>query len=293
VIWAALLGAALGAGCWLVARAAMPPARPLRVLADELVVPRARPGARGAASSGVRRRWEDLAARLGGATSDRLAADLAVLGRTPARHTLDKLGYGVLFFGLALVPAFLFPFLDVDVPVATAVLGALMFAAVGWLYPDIEVRSRAVAARRAWSQALTVYVDIVGISLAGGAGVEDALMVAARAGTGPQFEQLDAALRAAQTRRQKLWHALDDVGLRGDIRPLRELASAVDLAAESGSRIRETLLAKATALRIRQLTDAEAEAQKASETMGVAPALMAIAAVVLIGYPAVSRFLSG
>ena len=55
----------------------------------------------------------------------------------------------------------------------------------------------------------------------------------------------------------------------------------------------ETLLAKATALRVRQLTDAEAEAQKASETMGVAPALMAIAAVVLIGYPALARFLSG
>ena len=39
-------------------------------------------------------------------------------------------------------------------------------------------------------------------------------------------------------------------------------------------------------MRIRQLTDAEADAQKASETMGIAPALMAIAAVILIGYPA-------
>ena len=41
-------------------------------------------------------------------------------------------------------------------------------------------------------------------------------------------------------------------------------------------------------MRIRQLTDAEADAQKASETMGIAPALMAIAAVVIIGYPAVA-----
>ena len=57
-----------------------------------------------------------------------------------------------------------------------------------------------------------------------------------------------------------------------------------------GSRIRETLLAKANALRVRQLTEAEADAQRASETMGIAPALMAVAAVVLIGYPAVARF---
>ena len=213
-----------------------------------------------------------------------------MLGRTGERYVLDKLAYALLFLALALVPAVLFAVLDVGVPALTSLVGAVLFAAAGWFYPDVDVRSRAVAARRAWSSALTVYVDIVGISLAGGAGVEDALMVAARAGTGPQFEQLNATLRAAQTRRRKLWHALDELGATADIVPLRELAAAVDLAAESGSRIRETLLAKANAMRIRQLTDAEADAQKASETMGIAPALMAIAAVVIIGYPAVARF---
>ena len=86
-----------------------------------------------------------------------------------------------------------------------------------------------------------MFVDVVGISLAGGAGVEDALMVAAQAGNGPQFGELARAIRAAQTRRRKLWHALDDLGARCDIVALRELAAAVELAAESGSRIRETL----------------------------------------------------
>ena len=180
--------------------------------------------------------------------------------------------------------------LDVGVPVLTTLVARCCSPPPAGSTPTSRSAPGPSAARRSWSQALTVYVDIVGISLAGGAGVEDALMVAARAGTGPQFEELDATLRAAQTRRRKLWHALDELGARSDIVPLRELASAVDLAAESGSRIRETLLAKANAMRIRQLTDAEADAQKSSETMGIAPALMAIAAVVLIGYPAVARF---
>jgi tight adherence protein C len=116
-------------------------------------------------------------------------------------------------------------------------------------------------------------------------------MVAADVGSGPQFDELRDTLRAAQTRRRKLWLSLDDLGARIDVLPLRELAAAVDLAAESGSRIRETLIAKAAAMRVRQLAETEADAQKASETMGVAPALMAIAAVVLIGYPALARFL--
>ena len=290
MIWAAVLAGALGAGVWIIARALVPPARPLRALAEELVEPRAATSVRPFHSAAARKRSHQLAARLAGAPSERLAADLAVLGRTGERYVLDKLAYALLFLALALVPAVLFAVLDVGVPALTSLVGAVLFAAAGWFYPDVDVRSRAVAARRAWSSALTVYVDIVGISLAGGAGVEDALMVAARAGTGPQFEQLNATLRAAQTRRRKLWHALDELGATADIVPLRELAAAVDLAAESGSRIRETLLAKANAMRIRQLTDAEADAQKASETMGIAPALMAIAAVVIIGYPAVARF---
>ena len=290
MIWAAVLAGALGTGVWIIARALVPPARPLRALAEELVEPRAVTSVRPFDSTAARKRSHQLAARLAGAPSERLAADLAVLGRTGERYVLDKLAYALLFLALALVPAVLFAVLDVGVPALTSLVGAVLFAAAGWFYPDVDVRSRALAARRAWSSALTVYVDIVGISLAGGAGVEDALMVAASAGTGPQFERLNATLRAAQTRRRKLWHALDELGATADIVPLRELAAAVDLAAESGSRIRETLLAKANAMRIRQLTDAEADAQKASETMGIAPALMAIAAVVIIGYPAVARF---
>jgi tight adherence protein C len=291
MIWAAVLAAGVGAGILLIARGLAPPTRPLRALAGELVEPRdamlPHPGPAGC----VRHRWQRLAVRFGGGQSERLAADLAVLGRSSVRHALDKLGYALVFLVLALIPALVFPLLDVAVPSLSVVLAALLLAGAGWSYPGLDVRSRARTARRAWARALTVYVDIVGISLAGGAGVEDALMVAADVGTGPQFGELRSTLRAAQTRRRKLWHAIDDLGARIDVLALRELAAAVDLAAESGSRIRETLIAKAAAMRVRQLAETEADAQKASETMGIAPALMAIAAVVLIGYPAVARFL--
>jgi Flp pilus assembly protein TadB len=287
MILAGLLAGTLAYGMLLIARTLRPPPRPLQVLSEELREPRAVRSIAG----GRRRWWERLAVRLGTGTSARLSADLSVLGRSPTRHALDQLGYAVVFTALGLLPALVAPLVGVAVPVVAVIAVALAFGAVGWCYPELEVRSRARAARRSWAQALTVYVDIVGISLAGGAGVEDALMVAAHTGTGPQFEELSATLRAAQTRRRKLWQALDELGERSDIVPLRELASAIDLAAESGSRIRETLLAKAGAMRIRQLTDAEAEAQKATETMGIAPALMAVAAVVLIGYPAVARFI--
>ena len=289
MIWAALLAAGIGGGLVLIVRGLAPAARPLHLLADELTAPRARAGGY-RANDDARARWRRLVVRVTGAQSARLAADLSVLGRSSSRHTLDKLGYAGVFLAMVVAASALVPLVGVAVPVVPALAGAVGFAAFGWYYPELEVRSKARAARRSWAEALTVYVDIVGISLAGGAGVEDALSVAARSGSGPRFAELDDVLRTSVTRRQKLWLALDELGERSDIPALRELAAAVDLAAESGSRIRETLLAKAGAMRTRQLTDAEADAQKASETMGVAPALMAVAAVVLIGYPAVARF---
>lgn len=289
---AGLVAAALAAGVWMIVRAVVPAARPLRTLADELVQPR-QAGAVRATSEPMRAWWQRVAARLSGHPSPRLQADLAVIGRTSIRHTLDQLGYAVVFLALAAAPVVLLPLAGVPVPPVAGLVLVAVFTACGWMWPEAEVRSKARAARRSWARTLTVYVDIVGISLAGGAGVEDALMVAARAGTGPQFMELAWALRVAQTRRRRLWDAMDELGARGDIPALRELAAAVELAAESGSRIRETLIAKAAAMRVRQLTEIEADAQKASETMGIAPALMAVAAVVLIGYPAVARFFEG
>lgn len=292
MIGAGLVGAGLAAGLWLIVRALVPSSRPLRVLSDELLTPRvAREPVD--ADDPIGSRWARLALRVAGAPSPRRQADLAVAGRTPARQTLDQLGYATAFATLVVLALIALPVGGVAVPALPGLAAVVLAATAGWAYPAIELRSRARAARRSWAQTLTVYVDIVGISLAGGAGVDDALMTSAVAGTGPQFRELADTLRTARTRRQPLWVAMDELGGRGDIPALRELAASVELAAEAGTRIRETLIAKSGAMRIRQLTEIEAEAEAASETMGVAPALMAVAAVVLIGYPALARFFEG
>jgi Flp pilus assembly protein TadB len=283
-----VLAAGCGGGLWVLVRGLFPPPRPLRTVAEELRQPRA---VALAFDPGVRGRWQRFARRLSGRSSQRHAAELALVQVTPERHMLDKLGYCASFGAIGLFPALLFPFFAVGVPASLPLLVALALAVLGWTYPDVSLRNKANEARKAWAHALAVFTDIVAIELAGGAGVEEALLDAAAAGQGPQLEQLAAALQAAHTRRQRMWDAIDELGTMTDIAPLRELAAAMTLAGESGSRVRETLTAKATALRTRQLAEAEAEANKASETMGVAPALMAVAAVALIAYPALAAFM--
>lgn len=289
MIWlVALCAGGVGAGIWMMARAWFPPARPLSVLSSELTSPRstmALPHTTGLL--GWRHR---LVRRLAEGASRSQQADMAVVGTTPLRHALDKLGYAMVFATIGAVPLLLLPILELGSLAGYSLVGVLLLVSLGWIYPELTLRTKARSARQAWDGAITVFVDVIGISLAGGAGVDDALMDAARAGTGRQLTELATTLQAAQTRRRKLWLALEDLGTAYGLPQLRELAAAMDLAGESGSRVRETLRAKATALRVRQLTDAEADAQRASETMSIAPALMAIAAIVLIAYPAVSRF---
>src|SRR5690606_32680661 len=107
----------------------------------------------------LRGRWARLARRLAGASSPRLRADLAVVGKSAERHMLDKLGYTAVFAAFGLVPVAAFPLAGAQVSTLVPLGGVLLLAAVGWIYPDVELRSKALAARRAWSHALTVFTD--------------------------------------------------------------------------------------------------------------------------------------
>ena len=218
-----------------------------------------------------------------------------MLGRTATLHTLDKLSFALLFGGLAAAPVLLFPLLGSGVAPTPTIFGVLLLVAVGWLVPDVVVRSRATATHHAWAQALTVYVDIVGISLAGGAGVEDALMVAAGAGSGPHFEGA-RCLRSGRPR-----HAggeacgtpsTSSAGPAGHRRPPRSWPRRWSWPAESGSTDPRDTRRPRRAAHAHPAADRGRGRGAASrpETMGIAPALMAVAAVVLIGYPAVARF---
>ena len=275
----------IGAGIVIFIRGLIPPARPLAVLSAELHQPRQ------SSAPVSQRRWDRLASRLAGTPTVKFLADCAAAGIDPQRVQLDRLTGASVFAAIIAAPLLVFPFTGIHLSAPASVIAVMAAGACGWLYPGVDVRRRAVKAREAWMHALTTYVDLVGIGIAGGSGVDDAVLSAAELGAGTQLEQLAQTLRDAATRRQKQATALDELGVRLGLPALIELAASLELSTTDGSRVRETLLAKAQSFRTRQLTDVEAAAQKASESMGVAPAVMAIAAVILIGYPAVARLL--
>ncbi|WP_368660817.1 type II secretion system F family protein [Amycolatopsis sp. Hca4] len=182
-----------------------------------------------------------------------------------------------------------------DVPVSVDVLlvAALGLAAAGFFGPDLEVRTKAARARADFRAALSAFLDLVWITLAGGAGVEVALLAAAEVGRGRAFTQLRRALDAAQLTRTTPCSTLRRLGEDLDIAELAELAASISLAGTEGAKIRTSLAAKAKALRTHLVAEAEAEAQAATERMALPVTLLFLGFLGFIAYPAVTQVLSG
>jgi tight adherence protein C len=290
----ALLGAVIGFGCLLLARAARPPRPSLAASLAALdrrgpsVLEVGTAAAPGGAAAFLTRRIRP-AHRLRRAT----VADLRVCGRTAEQLAVEKVvgataGGGVpVLVGLVLVAG------GVPPPVPTLAVAAVVFGVLGWVLPDLLLRDRARARRAAFAHVLSGYLDLVNVVLAGGAGVETALYAAADAGDGWVIGELRGALVRARSLRQSPWDAFADLGHDLDVPELAELAGSVRLAGEQGARIKASLAAKAASLRGHQLARVEAEAQSATERMALPTVLLFLGFLVFIGYPAVAQLLAG
>lgn len=168
--------------------------------------------------------------------------------------------------------------------IALVLVGAVTFA--GFTRPAQVVRREAAFRRRDMEAALAGYLDLVNVLLAGGAGIETALVAAADAGDGWCFDAFRGALAQARRSRTSFWNLLAELGADTGVRALTEVAHSVQLAGEHGSRIRASLVAKAAALRARQLATVEHSAQQSTEQMGIPMVMLFVGFILLVGYPA-------
>jgi len=292
-----------GAGAWLVLRGLWPAPTPLAaLLATHLAPSEGRQAAASSSAPAVEGGW---AVRLGrpllGSAAGRAAArlvtaglrrDLAVLQQSGERHLAEKLGLAVA--GVLVAPAAitLLALAGVDLPVGVPLFIGLLLGAAGFFIPDLGVRSQAAQRRREMAHALSVVIDLVVIGLAGGSGIEGALVNATRAGRGWAFATLRHALEVARLTRVSPWAALRNLGAELRIAELEELGASVGLAGTEGARIRQSLVARAASLRTRSQAEAEARANSATERLILPVALLCLGFLVFIGFPAIEPVLS-
>ena len=231
--------------------------------------------------------------RAAGLPGAKLRADLRIAGRSVDAHLSAKALLAVAGLLAPWLVQLVLTLAGLTVAGEVPTLAALVLAPLGFVTPDLDVRARGTRLRREFRAALSAFLDLVSISLAGGSGVEAALSDAAAIGRGPAFEQIRRALQTAQLNRTTPWSALHRLGDDLDIAALTELAASLSLAGTEGARIRASLSAKAQTLRTHQMTEAEADAHAATERMALPVTLLFLGFLTFIAYPALLGVLNG
>jgi tight adherence protein C len=173
-------------------------------------------------------------------------------------------------------------------PIVGVALGVGMVLVVRQELTDLARRRRAEFRRT-----LSIYLDLVAMSLQAGRGHAEALPASAAIGTGWAFTQLQDAIEGAKFAGITAWEALGQMGERIGMRELTDLEAALRLASDDGAKIRATLIARAQTLRAGRIADAEAAAARATESMKFALIVMVFVFLSYELYPSVARLFAG
>lgn len=280
-----LAGAAVGSGLWLVWTGWSPARPPLAETLARLGQPRIEISAD---RDNLDVKVGTWARRLG--PVDRLIAtmqtDLRVLRRSPDEQAALIVVYTLCGLLWAPVVAAGARLVGVHMPIAIPLWLALAGGALGAVIAVRSVRTQAAERRRMFSHALGSFCDIAGMCLAAGRGIDSAIQVAAAAGDGWPFHELQASLRTGYVRGETPWEALARLGTECDLPDLVELAAALSLAGDEGAAVRDTVASKAKAIRERLTGNAERDAASVTERMGIPATLLLLGFMVFLGYPA-------
>ncbi|WP_193604812.1 type II secretion system F family protein [Nocardioides dongkuii] len=162
------------------------------------------------------------------------------------------------------------------IPAGTALAFALALACMTVVVSLRELNGRATARREEFRRGLSLFLDLVVMSMEAGRGHAEALPTVAGVGDGWVFRELRSAVASARTHGITPWSALGRVGERMGIVELLDLQASVELAQEEGGRIRDSLVSRASSMRAVRAVDLQARAATRTEAMRNTLVLMAL-----------------
>jgi Flp pilus assembly protein TadB len=222
-----------------------------------------------------------------------LAQDLAVTGATIEQHVgKTTVLVTVGFVGPLVVLGFLNT-IGLGLPLVFGPAAGVVLAAAMLFVTRQELTDKAKKKRAEFRRTLSVYLDLVAMSMQAGRGHAEALPASAAIGTGWAFTQLQDAIDGARFSGTTPWHALGQLGDRFGIRELTDLDAALTLANDDGAKVRTTLVARAETLRSERIADAEAASAQATESMRFALIVMVFTFLAYELYPSVARLFAG
>jgi len=159
--------------------------------------------------------------------------------------------------------------------------------------PFVALARRAKERRRHFRGVVASFVDLVVLGLAGGVGIEGALLAASEVSSDWASQRMGRALLRARDSGESPWNALGRLGQELGVPELAELSATLQLAGTEGARVRHSLSSRAVSLRRHEQAEAESAANAMTERLFLPGALLLVGFLLFVGYPAFSRILGG
>ncbi|HEY6500652.1 MAG TPA: type II secretion system F family protein [Streptosporangiaceae bacterium] len=220
-----------------------------------------------------------------------LRNDLALADKSFENFLATSVLLGVFGFLIGPILLLLITVIGLHVSFVIPIWFGLILAVIFAVFPFIEVKQKAAQRRKDFRHAVGAFLDLVGMNLAGGRGVPEALIAASEIGGGWSMWRIRDALANARITGQTPWQALGALGEEIRVDELRDLAAALSLVAEDGAKVRESLTARAVSLRRRELADLEGQAGERSQSMLVAQMFLVAGFLVFLVFPVVGVLL--
>lgn len=293
MVWGmAAVSAALGLGLYGLMRLLVPSRPSFAVEAARYAQARTYVTEHPASTPGRRTRataWAVQALRRRGVDLSQFDADLAITGKTWESWAASASGVIALGFfgpvGIGMVAVALGMPVSAKIPIGGGIVLALVAAAasVG------DLREEARKRRAEFETSLSSYLDLVAMALQAGRGHPEALPAAASNCQGWAFEMLSTTIDDAVDEGVTPWEAFGRLGKRIGVDELRHLAAALTQVSDDGARVRDTLAARAAALRAKRLAAAGEQAEGRTDSIRRSQLFIAIGFVIWVVYPSMAN----
>ena len=168
----------------------------------------------------------------------------------------------------------------------------LVAALVGWFVPDLLLLRSRGGLRQAASEAVFTYIDLVTLERLANQSSTQALTKAAALSDAVLFTELRTALERARLEQRPAWQALDEVGARLELAPLRDVADVMRLD-EQGAALSHALRARVRELRDGHLMTLKIEAERVSESLTLWMVIPALVFGLILLTPPLLRMIGG
>lgn len=246
-----------------------------------------------AGTGGVRRlaaRLVDTNVRRVPRLAEIVLPDLAITATPVETFAVKVVGYGV---GLGLLGPALWATagaVGVHLSFTVPAVGVLVLGGAGVVTPFVDLHQAAERRRRHFCHSLATYASLVSMAIAGAMGWSSALDVAASVASSDwAMDEIAQALLWARAYRRQPWEGLERLAAHFSVPELTDLARAMAQAAD-GARIRDSLDAKARALRMKETAALEDAASAVTQKMLLPGVLLMAGYGVLVFYPALAAF---